>query len=130
MILLISLVPQSRICAGMDFANQTLFITIASILWALNIEKARESDGTPIMPARDEFVDLAVVVYVDCFSGPMDNQTDSHSCLQFTSAVQMYDFAAVSRGVVCASKRKIEESPHLILCINSQFYYINSCLNF
>ncbi|KIM36078.1 hypothetical protein M413DRAFT_449400 [Hebeloma cylindrosporum] len=51
-----------RACLGMNVANNALFITMASILWAVNIEPARGTDGKPILPSRTDFVDEAIVV--------------------------------------------------------------------
>jgi cytochrome P450 len=35
-----------RVCPGQQVAEQSLFITIARILWGFNIKKARHADGT------------------------------------------------------------------------------------
>ncbi|PSR77910.1 hypothetical protein PHLCEN_2v7652 [Hermanssonia centrifuga] len=51
-----------RICIGQYFASQSLFIAIATILWAVNIEQALDSDGRPIIPSRTDTVDDGVVV--------------------------------------------------------------------
>ncbi|TDL16829.1 cytochrome P450 [Rickenella mellea] len=51
-----------RICVGMNVANQALFIDIASILWAVNIEKAVDANGKLIIPSRTECVDEGLVV--------------------------------------------------------------------
>ncbi|KAF8909744.1 cytochrome P450 [Gymnopilus junonius] len=45
-----------RVCVGQHFANQMMFITIATVLWAMNIDKACDSDGNPIKPNRNAFV--------------------------------------------------------------------------
>ena len=47
-----------RIC----IANQALFIDVASLLWAVSIEKAVGPDGKPIVPSRTECVDEGLVV--------------------------------------------------------------------
>ena len=52
----------SRICLGMHIANQALFIDIASILWAVNIEKAVDKNGSVIVPSRTDCVDEGLVV--------------------------------------------------------------------
>ncbi|KAF9557275.1 cytochrome P450 [Agrocybe pediades] len=54
-----------RICVGFNFANQSLFITFATILWALNIETSNDANGKPIIPDKNDFLDAGVVV------GPM-----------------------------------------------------------
>ena len=46
----------------MHFANQGLFIDIASIVWAVNIEKAVDENGSVIIPSRTESVDEGAVV--------------------------------------------------------------------
>jgi hypothetical protein len=46
----------------MHIANQALFIDIASLLWAVSIEKAVGEDGKPIVPSRTECVDEGLVV--------------------------------------------------------------------
>ncbi|KAF9463397.1 cytochrome P450 [Collybia nuda] len=51
-----------RICAGMNLANQSLFINIARILWALNIDQATDAHGNKIVPSRDDCVDEGLVV--------------------------------------------------------------------
>ncbi|KAI0821232.1 cytochrome P450 [Irpex lacteus] len=51
-----------RNCVGQSFANQSLFITIATMLWALDFSPAVDEDGEPIMPPLDEWVDEGIVV--------------------------------------------------------------------
>ncbi|KAF4621791.1 hypothetical protein D9613_012201 [Agrocybe pediades] len=51
-----------RMCVGWNFANQTLFITIASILWALIIEAEKDNNGNAIIPPKEEFVDRGVIM--------------------------------------------------------------------
>nr|F1SY62.1 RecName: Full=Cytochrome P450 monooxygenase 58 [Postia placenta Mad-698-R]BAK09406.1 cytochrome P450 [Postia placenta] len=50
-----------RICIGMHVANQALFIDIAALLWAFNIEAPTGPDGNPILPSRTDFVDEGLV---------------------------------------------------------------------
>ncbi|THG98633.1 hypothetical protein EW026_g3595 [Hermanssonia centrifuga] len=50
-----------RLCIGMNLVNQSLFIDIASILWAFNIDKAVAEDGTVIEPSTT-FVDDAILM--------------------------------------------------------------------
>ena len=52
----------------MHYANQTLFITIATMLWAADIRAELGKDGTPIKPAAFERVDKGVVVLVTFLS--------------------------------------------------------------
>jgi len=51
-----------RICLGMNMANQSLFIDIAYILWALNIEQATDGQGNFIIPSKTDCVDEGLVV--------------------------------------------------------------------
>jgi len=46
----------------MNVANNALFITMASMLWATNIEPARGTDGKLILPSRTDLVDEGIVV--------------------------------------------------------------------
>ncbi|KAJ7139436.1 cytochrome P450 [Mycena epipterygia] len=50
-----------RICVGMNFASQVLFIQMAMILWAFDFEKPLDANGVPITPNKDECVDAGVV---------------------------------------------------------------------
>lgn len=49
-------------CIGANFASQEMFIDIASILWAFNIEKAVDPDGNVIMPSKTDCIDAGAVV--------------------------------------------------------------------
>ncbi|KAJ7843627.1 cytochrome P450 [Mycena olivaceomarginata] len=51
-----------RICVGLSVANQSLFIDMAYLVWALNIRKAKDSDGNPITPSRTDEIDDGLVV--------------------------------------------------------------------
>ncbi|KAF5343047.1 hypothetical protein D9758_011152 [Tetrapyrgos nigripes] len=51
-----------RICAGLNLANQTLFIDIASLLWAGSIEPAYDETGAEIIPSSMELLDEGIVV--------------------------------------------------------------------
>ncbi|KAJ3558862.1 hypothetical protein NM688_g675 [Phlebia brevispora] len=51
-----------RGCVGKDFANQALFMDIATILWAFNIEKTLDAKGQPITPSKTDFLDEGLVV--------------------------------------------------------------------
>jgi hypothetical protein len=46
----------------MHVANNALFIDMASILWAANIEPPRGADGKPILPSRTDCLDEGIVV--------------------------------------------------------------------
>ena len=45
-----------RICLGRQMANTSLFINIASILWAANISAIKDEAGAPIIPDTLETV--------------------------------------------------------------------------
>ncbi|KAI0793004.1 cytochrome P450 [Irpex lacteus] len=51
-----------RICVGMHFADQALFIAIATMLWAFNIEPPLDDQGHAVMPSKDDLVDSGLVV--------------------------------------------------------------------
>ncbi|KAJ7834053.1 cytochrome P450, partial [Mycena olivaceomarginata] len=51
-----------RICVGMNFAGQVLFIQTAMLLWAFNFEKPLDAQGKPITPCKQECIDAGVVV--------------------------------------------------------------------
>lgn len=92
----------SRICVGLNLANQMLFIDIATILWALNIDRANGSDGNPIIPSRHDFIDTGIVVLVFFLS--LNSITDFHAARQFSCTFQMQDLSALSGCHVSASK--------------------------
>jgi hypothetical protein len=46
----------------MAIANQTLFMDIASMLWALDIAAPIDGSGTKILPSRTDCVDEGLVV--------------------------------------------------------------------
>ena len=56
-----------RVCPGKELANEALYMTVACVLWALNIEPACGKDGRPILPSRDDLVQEGIVVYVSCW---------------------------------------------------------------
>ncbi|KAJ3563358.1 hypothetical protein NP233_g8993 [Leucocoprinus birnbaumii] len=51
-----------RTCVGVTFANQSLFIDFALLLWTFNIEKARDEQGNEITPSLTDVVDAGVTV--------------------------------------------------------------------
>ncbi|TFK80623.1 cytochrome P450 [Polyporus arcularius HHB13444] len=51
-----------RICVGLEFANQALFINFATVLWAMNISKAADVAGRDVTPDPNEVIDSGVVV--------------------------------------------------------------------
>lgn len=46
----------------MHFADQALFIAIATMLWAFNIEPPLDDQGHAVMPSKDDLVDSGLVV--------------------------------------------------------------------
>ena len=50
-----------RICVGRHIANSSLFIDIASILWAVNIDPVKDEAGKPIIPDTLETSNAGVV---------------------------------------------------------------------
>jgi cytochrome P450 len=51
-----------RICVAKDLATDTLFINIARILWATNLERVRDDNGKEIPLDLDTLVDVGLVV--------------------------------------------------------------------
>ena len=54
-----------RLCVGRHMANNSLFIDIAIMLWATNIERRKDASGEALPLNVDGFVDHGVVVSVD-----------------------------------------------------------------
>ena len=46
----INILPNSRICVGRHMANNSLFIDIATLLWAASISAVKDEAGNPIVP--------------------------------------------------------------------------------
>ena len=51
-----------RMCPGRYMANNALFISIATILWAADISAVKDEAGKPIIPNTFEFVNSGLVV--------------------------------------------------------------------
>ena len=49
-------------CPGKDLADRSLFIAVASLLWAVKIDKVTDPDGVPITPSDMDFVIEGAVV--------------------------------------------------------------------
>jgi hypothetical protein len=45
-----------RLCVGMDIADNSMFLSIARILWAFRISKAKDEAGDEITPDPDDIV--------------------------------------------------------------------------
>ncbi|KAH0835783.1 cytochrome P450 [Lanmaoa asiatica] len=61
-----------RICVGRHVANNSLFIDIAMVLWAMNIERTTDAQGKPLPIDVNGCVEDGLVVYVqvrDCLKG-------------------------------------------------------------
>jgi hypothetical protein len=46
----------------LNVANQSMFINLAYMVWALDIEPAKDSDGKPIIPLRTDWIDEGLIV--------------------------------------------------------------------
>jgi hypothetical protein len=53
-----------RVCVGNLVANDTLFISIATTLWAANLERVRDRYGKEVPLDTDAFFDSGAVLYV------------------------------------------------------------------
>ena len=51
-----------RSCVGKHLANDSLFITIATVLWAANLERVRDKNGKEVTPDTETFVDTGMIV--------------------------------------------------------------------
>ncbi|KAJ6500677.1 cytochrome P450 [Mycena sanguinolenta] len=51
-----------RICIGKDIVNDSLFIAIASMLWAFDFAAPIDDSGQKILPSKNAFVDEGLVV--------------------------------------------------------------------
>ena len=53
----------TRACVGKHVANESLFIYIATALWAVTLERARDQDGNEVPFDMEAFVDTGTVLY-------------------------------------------------------------------
>ncbi|KAF7359170.1 Cytochrome P450 [Mycena sanguinolenta] len=58
-----SFLKSLRICVGKDIASDSLFIAIASMLWALDFSAPIDDLEQKILPSKNAFVDKGLVVY-------------------------------------------------------------------
>lgn len=66
-----------RICVGRHVANNSLFINISMMLWAMNIEPATDEKGEALPMNVDGCIEDGLVVYVfDSPSSSSDSQTE------------------------------------------------------
>lgn len=56
--------PFYRICVGMHYANQALFIILATMLWAADIGTSNDEDKKLAMLAASNIVDHGISAYV------------------------------------------------------------------
>jgi cytochrome P450 len=54
-----------RVCIGRYMANNSLFIEIATMLWAANIERKTDASGRPLPLDVDGFEDHGLVMFAD-----------------------------------------------------------------
>ncbi|KAI9446207.1 cytochrome P450 [Lactarius indigo] len=50
-----------RACVGKHVANDSLFISIATVLWAANLERVRDENGKEVTPDTETYVDTGMV---------------------------------------------------------------------
>ncbi|KAH8980328.1 cytochrome P450 [Lactarius hatsudake] len=50
-----------RACVGKHVANDSLFISIATVLWATNLERVRDQNGKEVTPDTETYVDTGMV---------------------------------------------------------------------
>lgn len=55
-------IERARICVGMNLANNSVFINIVSMLWAVSIKRAIGPDGKEIIPDSTKLVDSGLIV--------------------------------------------------------------------
>ncbi|KAI0792973.1 cytochrome P450 [Irpex lacteus] len=51
-----------RICPGMFFADQGLFIAIATLLWAFDLRPPLDKQGKEVLPPTDKWIDIGLIV--------------------------------------------------------------------
>jgi cytochrome P450 len=51
-----------RVCVGKQLANNSLFIAIATILWAASLERVRNDSGEEVPLDTDGFIDIGMVL--------------------------------------------------------------------
>lgn len=51
-----------RACVGKHLANDSLYITIATVLWAANLERVRDQHGEEVTPDTETFFDAGMIV--------------------------------------------------------------------
>lgn len=56
-----------RNCVGKLLANESLFIDVARILWAVNIDRVRDESGKELLPDTESIVDIGLVIHPSPF---------------------------------------------------------------
>ena len=56
----IGLTSDRRICVGRHMANNSVFVNVATVLWAANISAVKDDAGKPIIPNTLESVNAAL----------------------------------------------------------------------
>ncbi|KAK7443503.1 hypothetical protein VKT23_015676 [Stygiomarasmius scandens] len=51
-----------RACVGLNVANNAIFITLAFLVWAVDIKPAKDVNGKPIIPSRQDCIDDGLIV--------------------------------------------------------------------
>jgi len=75
-----------RVCPGIPFAERTLWINIAMILWTFNIRKSEETDPKTGLPFKYDASDLA-------FNGEVCRKIPTLFCTGDTSCVAAHERA-------------------------------------
>jgi len=51
-----------RICAGLNVANQSLFMSFAYMIWALDITAERDNSNFPTLSSTDDWIEEGIVI--------------------------------------------------------------------
>ncbi|KAI0345584.1 cytochrome P450 [Trametopsis cervina] len=80
-----------RICAGIHFAEQSLFISIATMLWAVNIGPAVDDKGNTITPSDIESVDTGIFMRPAPFACSFTPRfPEAPAILEHTAAAKLF----------------------------------------
>jgi cytochrome P450 len=85
-----------RKCVGRHLADNSFFINIAVLLWAIKIERKVDASGQLLPLDVDGFLDHGLVVSVD--SSHIFKRILTWAVLQTTGPLRMRDRSALSRG--------------------------------
>lgn len=67
-----------RVCQGMHIADRSLFLSIARLLWAFNLEKAVDERGEDIVPDPDE-LSQGLLVHPKSFPARITPRSERHA---------------------------------------------------